>query len=435
MTPVAMTHRGSHPTRGLRLLAVCCLALVASARAETLSEREVISAVLTANPSVKAARARWEMMKERVPQARAWDDPMVGVDVERMGTTQFDRYTDTEWMVSQSIPLSGKNRSRGRTALAEARAGFEEFRRAQLDAVTRAKVAFARLANAYTQIEINRRNTGLLEQFAEISRVKYEAGIQTQSDVLIAQTDLLRLSEARNNLERDVSDQESQLNVLMNRPARAPLGRPSGLALRPRDFSYAELHARALAQRPEVTGAQERIEAEKARVQLANRQWFPDPQVRVEARQFEGSPRAFSEYDTGVFFSIPWVNFRKYSAGVREAKRSLEAAENQAQAVRTEAAGLIRDQLKKIASAAKNYALFRDRIMPLANQAVGATRAGYESDKSGFLDLITAQRTFRDVESAAANYLAEYEIAVAELQAIVGGSPSPAQQPRKDSSK
>lgn len=418
-----------------RILVLCALLGGAtSAAAETLTERDVISAVLSNNPSMKAARARWESMKERVPQARAWDDPMAGVDVERTGTTRFDRYTDTEWMLSQRIPLSGQNRSRGRTAVAEARASFEEFRRAELDVVTRAKVAFARLANAHTQLEINRRNTGLLEQFVEISRVKYEAGIQTQSDVLIAQTDLLRLSEARNNLERDVSDQQSQLNVLMNRPARAPLGRPGGLAFRQRDFSFAELHAKALAQRPEVTGAQERIEAEKARVQLANRQWFPDPQFRVEARQFEDSSRAFNEYDTGVFFSVPWVNFRKYSAGVREAKRSLEAAENQAQAARTEAAGLIRDQLQKIATAAKNYELFRDRIMPLANQAVGATRAGYESDKSGFLELITAQRTFRDVEAATANSLAEYEIAVAELQSIVGGSPSPA-QPRKDSSK
>lgn len=118
--------------RALAVFAAGVLAGSASAQAETLTEREVISAVLRANPTVKAARARWEMMKERVPQARAWDDPMAGVDVERMGTTQFDRYTDAEWMVSQSIPLSGKNLSRGRTALAEARAGFEEFRRAQL---------------------------------------------------------------------------------------------------------------------------------------------------------------------------------------------------------------------------------------------------------------------------------------------------------------
>ena len=422
------------PALGLTLAGLLALS-VNSVGAETLTQEEAIAAVLRANPALKAARARWEMMKARVPQARAWDDPMVGVDVERMGTTRFDSYSTAEWMVSQSIPLSGKNRSRGRTALAEARATFEEFRRSELDLATRTKVAHSRLANAYAQLEINQRNTQLLQQFAEISRVKYEAGIQTQSDALIAQTDLLRLREVGANLERDRSDQQSQLNVLMNRPARAPLGRPQPLVFRPRNYSFDQLEPLALARRPEVTGAQERIQAEKARVELARRQWFPDPQFRIEARQFEDSSRAFNEYDTAVFFSIPWVNFRKYSAGVREARQSLENAEQTAEAVRTETAGLLRDQLRKIATAAQNYQLFRDRIMPLADQAVQATRAGYESDKSGFLELIITQRTLRDVESAAANYLAEYEIAVAELEAIIGASPSASAQPRKDLSK
>ncbi len=410
--------------KGLRrgFLAVCLAASVISIRAETVSREEIIRIALNANPSVKAARARWEMMKERVPQARAWEDPMVGVDVERHGTTRFDRYTDTESMVSQSIPLSGKNLSRGRAAVAEARATYEEYRRAELDAVTRAKIAYSRLANAYAQLEINERNVGLLRQFADISRVKYEAGIQTQSDALIAQTDLLRLGETRANFQRERSDQESMLNQLMNRPANAPAARPRTLTFRRRDFSFAELQAKALTRRPEVTSAQEKIAAERARVELARREWIPDPRIRVEARQFEDSSRAFNEYDTGVFFSVPWGNFRKYSAGVREARKSLENAENEAEAVRTETAGLIRDQLRKIETAARNHELFRDQIMPLADQATAATRAGYESDKSGFLELITAQRSYREVEATAADYLAQYEIAVAELDAIVGNS-------------
>ncbi|MEO5717477.1 MAG: TolC family protein [Chthoniobacterales bacterium] len=416
-------------------LLLCLGVGLGSARAEVLSQEEVLRTALRANPTVKAARARWEMMKERVPQARAWEDPMVGVDVERHGTTRFDRYTDTESMVSQSIPLSGKNLSRGRTAVAEARATYEEYRRVELDVVTRAKIAYSKSANAYTQLEINERNVGLLQQFADISRVKYEAGTQTQSEVLIAQTDLLRLSETRTNLERDLSDQQSMLNVLMNRPANSPMGRPRELTFRRRDFTFAELQAKALAQRPEVTSAQEKIEAERARVQLARREWFPDPRIRVEARQFEESSRTFNEYDTGVFFSVPWGNFGKYSAGVREAKKSLENAENQAEAVRAETAGLIRDQLRKIETAARNYELFRGKIIPLAVQATAATRAGYESDKSGFLELITAQRTFREVEANAANYLADYEIAVAELESIIGHSPSPPSPAEKGSSK
>ena len=43
-------------------------------REERLSLREVIRAVAERNPSVKAAEAKWQAMKARVPQAAAWED-------------------------------------------------------------------------------------------------------------------------------------------------------------------------------------------------------------------------------------------------------------------------------------------------------------------------------------------------------------------------
>ena len=107
---------------------------------------------------------------------------MVGVDFERGNTTRFDTFRDAEWMIFQEIPISGKNLSRGRTATAEAAQSFEELRRTVLDAISRARGAYFRLGNAHAQLAINRENSDLLTQFAEISRVKYEAGTQTQSD-------------------------------------------------------------------------------------------------------------------------------------------------------------------------------------------------------------------------------------------------------------
>ena len=61
---------------------------------------------------------------------------MVGVDFERMGTTRFGMYSDAEWMAAQSLPITGKNLSRGRAA--------------------EAKVACCRLANTDALLVINR---------------------------------------------------------------------------------------------------------------------------------------------------------------------------------------------------------------------------------------------------------------------------------------
>lgn len=404
-------------------LAVCVLLAVTAwpLRAQqTLSLEQVLTAVRYDNPSLRAARARWESMLLRVPQARAWEDPMFGVDLERMGTTRLDRVTDAEWMISQQIPISGKNRSRARIAIAEAKTTYEEYRRTYLDLVSRARAAYFRLANAHAQLEINSRNQTLLSQFAQISQVKYETGAKSQSDLLLAQTELLRLNETRLNLERDLAEQQSALNVLMNRPAYAALARPAPLAFVPLPWSREKLEALAQAHRPEIAMAAVRIENAGAQLQLAKRQWIPDPQLRVEAREYSGSGKAIQEYDTGIFFSLPWVNYGKYSAGIAEARRGVESAHDSLEASLNETRGLLRDQLQRIDTYAKNYELFRNNLLPLAQQTIESTRASYEADKTGFLELITTRRTLQDIESSMTDHLANYRIALSELDAMIG---------------
>ncbi len=382
---------------------------------------ETLAAVLQNNPALKAARAKWEMMKQRIPQARAWDDLMVGVEAQRTGTTRFDNYTDNEWMALQAIPISGKNLSRARVANSEAMQVFEEFRRAEIDAVTRAKAASFKLSGAYFQLEINSRNQELLRQLVDISRAKYEVGTQSQADVFLAQTDLARLSETRAMIEQEISAQQTQLNVLMGRPANTSLTHPQPSVFKVRDLYSEKLNATALATRPEIVMALRKIEAEKARLQLAKRQWIPDPQIQVKARQYQGSDRV-QEYDTGIVFSVPWMNYSKYSAGVREAAHSLESAQLEYDAACNEVLGLVRDQVWKIETIAQNYRLYHNQIVPLANQAVQSTRSSYEADKTSFLELITARRALQDADSSAANYLTNYQVALAELEAIVGSN-------------
>jgi outer membrane protein, heavy metal efflux system len=400
-------------------------ALAVSANAQStrsLTERELTRAVLQENQTLKAALAKWEMMKARVPQARAWEDLRTGVDwrAERSVNIPPNSFMDQTAMLEQEVPVSGKNRSRSRAATAEARAAFEDLRRMELDLIMRARSAYARLANGYARLEVNRRNSELLNQFVQISRSRYEAGVATQADVLLAQTDAAKLLEMQADIERQISEEQSALNVLMNRPAQAPLGRPSELVFAPEARSLEALQAGAIALRPELRRAQNRVDAERFRLELANRQWFPDPALNVKAQRYNSAAQAVSEVDVGVSIPVPWVNWKKYSAGIVEARKSVEEAERQFDATRVETLGLVRDQLKKIQTSAKQYELYRDDILPLARQAIDATRTAYEASTGGFLELITARRTLQDAESAALNRLVEYEVATAELDAIVG---------------
>lgn len=398
-----------------------------------LSLEEVTSAVLANNPALKAAEKKWQAMKARVPQAAAWEDLRVqGMSrVQRYVSIPPNAFMDQTFMLQQEIPITGKNLSRARAATAEAGAAFEDMRRTRLDVVSRARVAFYRLANESAQLDLNRRNIELLNQFATISRDRYEVGNAGQADVLTAQTDAARLLETQSDILRRVANAQTELNVVMNRPAQSPLGPPPPLTFARMSFSLAQLQAMAVASRPEMQRAESRVEAEHFRVQLAKKQWAPDPMLNIQAQRYNDAKEAVSELDVGISVPLPFLNPRKYSAALSEAQHNLENAQHEAESTRTQTLGLVRDQLTKIETLAHHYELYRDKILPLARQTVESNRAAYETNSANFLALITAQRVWQDAESTALNHLADYRVAVAELEAIVGlEPPSPRQQAR-----
>src|SRR5206468_1224860 len=83
-----------------------------------------------------------------------------------------------------------------------------------------------------------------------------------------AEAGAAKLLEAQSDIFRRISDAQSQLNVLMNRPAQSPLAQPSQIPFQSPHFSLQALQAVALSARPEMQRAQNRVEAERFRIEL-----------------------------------------------------------------------------------------------------------------------------------------------------------------------
>src|SRR5438552_7443659 len=171
---------------------------------------------------------------------------------------------DQSASIEQAIPITGKNLARARVAAAEALSAYEEVRRQQLDVIAGARASFFRLANAHAQLEINQKNIVSLRQIADISRSKYEAGTETAANVLVAETEASKVLEAQRDLERQLSDEQAQLNTLMNRDAFAAIGAPEETGLKMPDLSVPRLRPLLLAYRPEIKMAEEKIDMEKS---------------------------------------------------------------------------------------------------------------------------------------------------------------------------
>jgi outer membrane protein, heavy metal efflux system len=388
----------------------------------SLSLRRVTSRVLAENPTIQQALRKWEAAKLRVTEEGAWDDLRVS------GTSRVHRYIDippnafADQMVSvaQEIPLTGKNLVRARIAAADAVLAFQEARRVQLDVLAKTRASYFRLLNATAQLELNRKNLVSLNQISEVTRSRYEVGKATAADALAVEVEASRILESEQDILRNISAEQSQLNVLMNRDAFAPLDRPEEMSVQPPGTELEKIRALMLGNRPEIKIAQAALQMEKSRVELSRRNWIPDPAVTVQGQRYNDAAEGVSELDAGISFTVPWVNPRKYSAAVREAKENLAAAEQGFDRTNAESLGALRDALEKVHTTQHHVDLFRERLVPQARQAFEANQFAYESGKGSFLEWITAQRNVRDIEATAQQHIADYRMALAELEAVVG---------------
>ncbi len=380
------------------------------------------SAVLANNPAIQQALKKWAAAKERVTQEAAWDDLKVSGSsrAARFVDVAPNSFTDQMASVEQIIPLTGKNLVRARIAAADAVEAFERARREQLDVLAKARASYFRLLNATAQLELNRRNLVSLRQIAEVSRSRYEVGQANAAEPLVGEVEASKLLESQQDILRNISAEQSQLNVLMNRDAFAPLGRPDETNIKALNISMMQAREIALANRPEIKIAQARIDMEKSRLGLARRNWIPDPAIKVEAQRYNDAAQAASEVDAGISFTVPWVNPGKYSAAVREAKENLAAAQHEFDRTNAEALGALRDALEKVHTTKHHVDLFRDKLVPQARQAFEANQFAYETGKATFLEWITAQRNLRDLEAMGQQHIADYYAALAELEAVVG---------------
>jgi outer membrane protein, heavy metal efflux system len=396
--------------------------LLAGARAQgTNSLDALIETALANNPEITAAHRRWDAALQKIPQARALDDPMVGVDVERSGTTRFDTYSDNEWMISQNVPWFGKRDAKGRVEEGMARKVEQEYRAKAFEITSMVKQAYYDLWQAQRELELNARNQKLMEQFVGVTTAKYEVGKSSQADVLKAETELAKLKEAMFDVQREVEKARAELNQQLNRAPETPVEIEAGMPTPTVAFALPAALKLAAEQRPELLAVRlGELSSAKASLDLAKKEYMPDVQFRVEARQFNGQS-GIQEYDTGVFMNFPWLQLRKRKAMVREAKLNVEQKQFDYEALQRKTAAEVKKLYDGMEVMHHHYELFIDKIIPQQRAAVEAAQASYETDKADFLDLLDAQRMLLDFEMQNLHHTAEFYRLAAELERLTGG--------------
>jgi outer membrane protein TolC len=392
--------------------------------AEPLSLAALDAEAASHNPTLQAARARWDAAKAEAPQAAAWEDPRAEVAFGH-DLTQPNNDTSVQWTLAQAVPWPGTTSVRTSAAEAEAAAALAELRQNECEVSAGLRTSAARLAAARAQLELNARTRQLLGGLVEAARSRYEAGQANEADVLMAESESARNDEKRSDALRAYSDAQADLNTLLNRPPTDALGRPAALDSDPPETpSLDALQALAAVHSPILAAAASRRDAARLRVGLAGLDGRPRFEMSIDARQFNGPGPGFQAYGAGVAVSLPWANGRRYRAEIFEAKKNAESEEADLRAMQAETAAHVREVWQDFVTSRHHAELFRTRLLPLARRATEAARIAYEAGRGPFSDVLAALRAEHESESDLIDHLTDCQVALASLIPLTGEFPA-----------
>ena len=286
---------------------------------------QLIEEAIQNNPEILAAKKRWEVYKEKVPQASALEDPMFSfgiVNVPYNFNFKQDDMTMKEFALSQKFHFPGKRPLMKKMAEKEAEAVSKDVH-TKVNQITRdVTVAYYELSHIDRASEVTQRNKEILESFAKIAETRYSVGEGIQQDVIKAHLEISKMVDDLIMLNQKRKATEAKLNALLNLPPDAEVGKPQEVVPRKIPYTLEELQKNSLGTNPVLQGMKKMIEAKEKVYDLAKRDYYPDFKFLVAYGQRDKAPDGMNRMDmvTGMMeVNIPIFYKSKQSRKVNEA--------------------------------------------------------------------------------------------------------------------
>lgn len=406
----------------LALLLFSLFPLPSLSYAEELKLQDLIDEALKSSPEIGASVSKATASGYKVPQARSLPDPMIMFGYQNEGYKKYN-YGDSPdakrmYSASQMFPYPGKLPLKGEMAAREAESLTASSQALRLKTISRIKELYYDLFLSYKNIDLLRDRTALFSRVEDAALARYAAGSGMQQDVLMAQTEKYMLLEKEEMLKQKIQSIEAMLNATVGRDVNAPLGRPAEPAYTPYPRAMNELIALACENSPEVTAREKMTASAEAKVKMARKEYYPDFTIAANLETRGGPFQDMWSVTTTI--NIPLFYKTKQRQGVHEAEASLAEARSELQAIRLMISSTIRDNYSMLQSTERLMALYREGLIPKANQDFQASLSSYTTGKSDALTVITRLKSIVDFETSYWAQLVEREKAKARLGALTG---------------
>lgn len=376
--------------------------------------RDVLDVALRQNPDILAARLRTDSAHGEQVIARAIPNPVV------------TSAPNQPWQYTVTLPLDLTPQRFLRTRAAGR--GADAARSDAADVVR--QVTFA-VRQGFSDVLLAEEQRGLAGERLDIFRqllvadsVRLRAGDVPQRDVTKAELELARAETDLLRADAQVHAARLALQLLMGTAAPDTSFTVTGqLAYQRVPVPEDSLVAIAIALRPDLRAAQERIGQSRAISKLASALWIPVPEVTFSHQH--GGAFATGDLFTngssnalGFGFTFPLLY---WNGGEREKGRAgLEGAELNATRLQAQAANDVATALDAYRSARGLAERYEGGLLERARMVLETARYAYGTGAISLLELLDAIATWSNTRSDYYTALHDYWISVYAVERAVG---------------
>ena len=376
------------------------------------------------SPEFAASALNAHAALARAQGAGTLPDPTFRVqlkDIDRArDSIEPTRVNRIDYTVEQEFPLWGKRDLARSVASANAARTVANKDQTALELVAAVKAAFGNYYGAFEAERVTADIKQTLDLMAKVAQRRYEQGIGTQQDAILASVEAAHLETESLRRDGDRRRSAARLNALLNRPIDAPLAAPETLPLLPafEAITLPALATRLETRNPLLKAEEAAINAASGKQALARKSWYPDVAVGLSVVD---QNRRWQGYEAMVSVKIP-LNGTLRRAEISAATSELGAARSRRDAL----AARMREQLE---AAYWNYdearriaAVLHESHIPQTELALKSAVAGYQQNRIELLTLLEAQRRAFQNRLEHVMYLVNQQRAAAEIEKLVGGA-------------
>ena len=375
-----------------------------------------VAVVLRAHPAARQSAGLVGLGQAERSAVGRWPDPVLDVSLARArpGEPAIPAGAESGFGITQAIPWPGARSA----SIRAADRGVEVFAASaeaiRWDLVADARWAFARLALSRSLVAILRTAEEDSRSLRDLVARRADLGESRESDRLKTTVEWLKQRRILSDAERDASAAEATVRALAVEPLPRPLliRHTQALDVAPQDHD--QVVALLVQRHPLLRAALAETERQRALTDEARQSRAPGLAVSL----FHAGELDKSTNGIAVGVTVPLWNANR--GGVARALATQSLASADAERLRVDLLAEFESRFSAFEVAAGQVRTLDQDILPAAAAGLKLARFSYEEGETSLLDLLDAQRTYREAQKELMESRLALTLAVTELQRLLG---------------